>query len=123
MLPTSLRALASGESSIALTTIGGYVRLRVFMMNAALAPLPEPGAPPRRMISFGKRRLSRPNSASRSCQTDSKINWASFISRSLSFSVGGFMAIKMLYFLQFAEFRVHTGIPPIRNPADERGLG
>ena len=30
-------------------------------MNAVLVPLPAPGAPPSRMISFGKRRFSRPD--------------------------------------------------------------
>src|SRR5262245_28458256 len=52
-------------------------------MNAVLVPLPAPGAPPSRMISLGNRRLSRPKSASISCQTDSKIRCASLISRSV----------------------------------------
>ena len=61
MWPASLSALASGESSSALMTIGPHVRLRALAMNAVLVPLPAPGAPPSRMISFGKRRFSRPN--------------------------------------------------------------
>ena len=93
MLPASFSAFASGESSSALMTIGAQVRPRVLAMNAVLVPLPAPGAPPRRMISLGKRRFSRPKSASRSCQTDSKISWASLISRSLS-SGGVFLLLK-----------------------------
>ena len=70
-------------------TMGGQVRPRVLVMNCVFVPLPAPGAPPRRMISLGNRRFSRPKSASRSDQTEPKISWASLISRSVSFPAGG----------------------------------
>src|SRR6185295_11017697 len=60
-------------------TTGGHVRPRALLMNAVLVPLPAPGAPPRRMISFGNLRFSRPYSASSSCQMDSKINAESLV--------------------------------------------
>jgi len=70
-------------------TTGGQVRPRALAMKAVLVPLPAPGAPPRRMISFGKRRFSRPTSASRACQTEPKISWASLISKSVSLPAVG----------------------------------
>ena len=63
-------------------TIGGQVRPRACRMNSVFVPLPEPGAPPRRMNSLGNRRFSRPYSASSSSQTAEKIRAASLISRS-----------------------------------------
>src|ERR1035437_2325944 len=89
MLPASFSRLASGESSRALMTIGAQVRPRVWVMNSVCVPLPAPGAPPSRMISLGKRRFSRPKSASMSCQTDPKISWAPLISRSVNFPATG----------------------------------
>src|SRR5581483_1768159 len=82
MPPASLVRLASGLSSSALTTTGSQVRSRALAMKDVFVPLPAPGAPPRRINSLGKRRFSRPKSASRPCQIDSKISCASLISRS-----------------------------------------
>ena len=52
-------------------------------MNFVLEPLPAPGAPPKSMISLGKRGWSRPTSVSSFCHTAPKISWASLISRSV----------------------------------------
>ncbi len=82
MPPESLIFFASGLSSRSLTTIGGQVSPRARMMNWVLVPLPAPGAPPRRMISFGKRNCSCPSSSSSASQTALKIRRASLISRS-----------------------------------------
>jgi hypothetical protein len=89
MLPASFRRWASGESRRSLITIGPQVRPRVFAMKRVFVPLPAPGAPPRRMISFGKRRFSSPISSSRRCQTAPKMIWASLISRSVMRAVAG----------------------------------
>jgi hypothetical protein len=88
MLPASLIRRASGESSSALITMGPQVRPRVLAMKRVLVPLPAPGAPPRRMISLGKRRRSSPTSRSSACQTAPKMICASLISRSVIRGVG-----------------------------------
>src|SRR4051812_5677873 len=82
MLPASLIFFISGVSSSELITIGAQVRPRVLAMKGVLVPLPAPGAPPSRMISFGKRRCWRPKCASRSSQIGSKMILASLISSS-----------------------------------------
>jgi hypothetical protein len=40
--------------------MGPQVRPRAFAMNVVFVPLPAPGAPPSRMISFGNRSLLAP---------------------------------------------------------------
>ena len=60
--PASFIRRASGVSSRALITIGPQVRPRVFAMNRCSCPCPRRARRPRRMISLGKRRFSRPNS-------------------------------------------------------------
>ena len=62
--------------------MGGAVRPRSRRMNGVLVPLPEPGAPPSHMISFGKTMFSRPRSWTRRFQTWPKISGASLISSS-----------------------------------------
>ena len=66
-----------------LTTSGLQVRLRVWRMKGVFVPFPAPGAPPSRMISFGKRSFSFPISSSSSFQTVWKISCASLTSRSV----------------------------------------
>src|SRR6478736_794283 len=88
MLPASFNALASGVLNSALMTTGWQVNPRTWAMKAVFVPLPEPGAPPSKMISLGNRRLSWPTSCSTSRQTESKMSWASLISRSLRLVTG-----------------------------------
>ncbi len=52
------------------------------MMIPPMVPLPAPGAPVSHTISLGKRRPDSPRCATRSRQTDSKIDDASFRSSS-----------------------------------------
>jgi hypothetical protein len=92
MLPASFSFWASGDLSSELITMGWQVRPRTLAMKAVLVPLPAPGAPPSRMISFGKRICSWPNSASSSRQMEPKISWASLISRSLRLGAAGAIA-------------------------------
>src|SRR3569623_366160 len=60
----------------------GVVRPRSRRMNGVLVPLPEPGAPPSHMISFGKTMFSTPRSCTSRFHTWPKINGASLISSS-----------------------------------------
>src|SRR5688572_9609183 len=123
MWPESLSARASAESSNALITTGGQVNPRDFVMNPVLVPLPAPGAPPRRMISLGNRRFSRPKSASRSCQTESKMRCASLISKSLSFpATGGVIAGEIVAGVGMGSVN-HDGLNDFSGKFDKRNTG
>jgi hypothetical protein len=89
MPPCALICSISGVVNSSLMTIGGQVSPRARMMNAVCVPLPAPGAPPSRMISFGKRRCSRPTSSSSAFQIGAKMTRTSLTSRSTRFGLGG----------------------------------
>src|SRR3954464_2589487 len=61
--------------------MGGAVSPRSRRMNGVLVPLPEPGAPPSHMISFGNTMFSSPRSCTRRFQMCPKMSGASLISR------------------------------------------
>ena len=80
--PMSLMRVASGVVKSWLMMIGGQVSPRDRIINRVCVPLPEPGAPPSKISSFGKRRFWWPTSSSSDSQTVSKMTWASLISSS-----------------------------------------
>jgi hypothetical protein len=69
MLPASFSALASGESSRELTTMGWQVRPRVLAMNAVLVPLPAPGCAAEQDDLLGEAEFLGPPLPPGRCQT------------------------------------------------------